>query len=189
MRSLVAAALLASLVLVSTASAKELESVAVCGAGGCRTVRDGELLHGAVPEGDPAAAPSAAAPFLRVAMRFASEEEAVTVRSVLVPSTGMLGSQDGWVLLPPDARGAFGRLADGLDPLPAARLAAALGELGATPIQPRRSDAPVSAPPVDRTSDTGVVLAMGAVVVLLGLLAAGMSLRRRHHGAHGPLTG
>jgi hypothetical protein len=190
MRRLVIASLLASLALVSPASAKEIAGATICGADGCRSAGDGAVLHRLMPEGQPAVAP-AAAPFLRVAMRYAHDDEAVTVRSVLVPSAGLLGSEGGWVRLGPRARAAFRRLADGLEALPPTRLQAALDEVGAAASGPQTQRPPdVFTVPTaaEGSSNTGLVVGVVAgIAVLLGLVAATTRMRRRHAGS-GPAT-
>jgi hypothetical protein len=194
MRRLVIASLLASLALVSPASAKEIAGATICGADGCRSAGDGAVLHRLMPEGQPAVAP-AAAPFLRVAMRYAHDDEAVTVRSVLVPSAGLLGSEGGWVRLGPRARAAFRRLADGLEALPPTRLQAALDEVGAAASEPQTQRPPevfmvqpAAEASSEASSNTGVVVGVVAgVAVLLGLIAAATRMRRGHAGS-GPAT-
>ena len=88
MRPLVILTLLASLLLVSTASAKELAGATVCGADDCRTVGAGGELDRMLLEGSAAAAPEPA-PFLRVSLRFRGEEDEIVIaESLLVPSAG-----------------------------------------------------------------------------------------------------
>jgi hypothetical protein len=189
MRPLVIASLLlGSLLLVPTASAKELAGATVCGVDGCQTAGAGGELDRIVPEGD-AAGPPEPAPFLRVSLNFRGEEdEVVTVGSVLVPSAGVLGGEGGWTRLTPESLAGLERLAGDVRPLPASQLSAAVQELGGAPIEAADPPPPadVAPPPIDRSSSAGVVLGMGAVVVLLGLLAV---VQERRHRGGGPVAG
>ena len=179
--------LLAGLSLVSTASAKELAGATVCGVDACRSA-SADQLERMVPEGDAAAAPDAPAPFLRVSLKFRGEEdEVVTVGSVLVPSAHLMGGEGGWTWLAPAALARLEDLAAGLEPWPAAQLSSAVQELGGAPIEAAAPEPAASAPPpVDRSSPTGVVVGLGALVVLLGVAAV---VRDRRHGGGGALAG
>jgi hypothetical protein len=189
MRSLViVVSLLAGLVLASTASAKELAGATICGADGCQTAGTDRELDRILPEGS-AAGPPEPAPFLRVSLTFRGEEdETVTVGEVFVPSAGVMGSEGGWTLLAPESLAGLERLAEGLDPLPASQLSAAVQEVGGAPLEAAAPppDDPAPPPPADRSSSAGVVLVMGALVLLLGLAA--VVQERRNRGA-GPLPG
>jgi hypothetical protein len=173
MRPLVIA-LLAGLVLASSASAKEVTGATICGADDCRTV-GAEVGHDVFPDSIPAEAP-AAAPFVRVSVDVRVEDgEEVTVESVFVPSLGLLGGEGGW-MRPVDegALATLERLARGLEPWPASELPGAA---------PQAASAPAPAPPpapVDRSSPTWVVAGLGAVLALLGLAA--FAGGRRHRG-------
>jgi hypothetical protein len=184
MRPLVIVSLLASLLLVSTASAKELAGATICGADDCRTVAAGAELDRILPEGSAASPPEPAA-FLRVSLQFRGEEdEIVTAESLLVPSAGVLGGEGegGWMLLAPESLAGLERVAEGLEPWPASQLSAAVVELGGAPIEPPPPPPAAEPPaPVDRSSPTGIVVGMGALLVLLGL-AAVVSERRRGGG-------
>jgi hypothetical protein len=185
MRPLVILTLLASLLLVSTASAKELAGATVCGADDCRTVGAGGELDRMLLEGSAAAAPEPA-PFLRVSLRFRGEEDEIVIaESLLVPSAGVLGGEGegGWMLLAPESLAGLERVAEGLEPWPASQLSAAVVELGGAPIEPEQAPPPAAEPPppVDRSSPTGVVVGLGALVALFGL-AAVVSTRRRGGG-------
>jgi hypothetical protein len=184
---IVVSSLVGLTLLASTASAKELAGASVCGADGCRSARDAQL-RGLEPEGDAEVAPTPA-PFLRVTLRFRGEEdEIVTVRSLLIPSTGAFGGEGGWLRLRPASLEALQRVGEGLEPLPAAQLSDAVQELGGAPLEEATPPPPedVAPPPVDRSSPTGVVVGLGAIIVLLGVVAV---VRERRHPGGGALAG
>jgi hypothetical protein len=165
---LLAAVLLAGLVLVPAASAKEVVGATICGAEECRTISGAEAGHDVMPDSTTAAAPEAA-PFLRLTVDVRVEEgEVVAMESVFVPSLGLLGGEGGWMRPVDGALATLERLARGLEPWPAAELP------GAAPAP----EPEPAAPPVDRSSPTWVVAALGGVLALLGLAAFARERRR-----------
>ena len=125
-------ALIALLVLPAVASAKEISSVTVCGAAGkCAKVdrkHDGDLMAMAESATD-SEAPGKAAPFYRV--RFGVREPGVKTEHhwtvAWIPSLNMIGSHDGpdswmWSTASTEQASRLRGLADGIDPLPAAKL-------------------------------------------------------------------
>jgi hypothetical protein len=169
MRPLIVA-LLAVLVLASSASAKEVRGATICGAQECRTV-GAEVGHDVFPDSAPAEAPQAA-PFVRLSVDVRVEEgEDVTVEWVFVPSLGLIGGEGGWMRpIDEGALATLQRLARGLQPWPASELPGAA---------PPRAAAPASPPPaVDRSSPMWIVAGVGAGLALLGLVV--FARERRH---------
>jgi hypothetical protein len=156
--ALVAAAL--ALVVPAATSAKEIKEGTVCGASGCETVTDRELLMALVDGGGISSEPPQAGPFYRVEIVMAGEGEMHSFETQMVPSRDALRGDDGtWMQLPAAAKRALDQVVgEDLEPYPAS------GLIGAAP-------APDLAPPA---SDRGGLswLQGGLVVGGLILLAA-----------------
>ena len=84
-------ALLATLALAAPATAKEIQSVTVCGADSCQTSKDPQLMSGMIDVGPPTSAPKAPAPFYRVTMPIGDGQEVFgRVQTSWVPSAGRM---------------------------------------------------------------------------------------------------
>ena len=171
--------LLASLVVASPATAKEVQSVKACGVGDCETSKAAGLMRGMTDIGPPTSAPQGPAPFYRLTMAIGDGDKTFEhFKSWWVPAAGVLLGEDGtWMAARPEVRRGLDHLTRGLAALPAARL----------PGFPA-SDADVSPPPRPAsaavTSDSG--LPVVPVVVAVALLALVGLLVRRHVAGSGP---
>jgi hypothetical protein len=185
------ALLLAALVvaaLPSSAAAKGVTSVKMCGASGCTDVT-GEASDLVMQGGTPTDPPSAAAPFyvLRVTigepagggLKEVTHDELTTL---YVPSTGLLRGGDGTWMAPDATRLAQldGRVG-AQDPWPASRLASRAPELATVAAAARPAARETS--PATNADDDGfdvpiAAIAAAGAAALLALLAAAV-LRRR----------
>lgn len=175
----IAAALAAAafaLVVPATASAKEIKEGTVCGASGCETVTDRELLMALIDGGGISSEPPQAAGFYEVEIVMAAEAEQHTFETQMVPSRNALRGDDGtWMQLPAAAKRALNRVVgDDLKPFPA------VGLIGAAPAP---DPAPAAAAEPGGLSWFGGALVVGALVLAAaGFVALGRrrpSLRRR----------
>lgn len=135
-RSLLFAIACAAVLLApSTASAKEIAGVSVCGEDGCREVTDEQIWPALVEGGPGANAPARPLEHFTVTIRVLAEDDEVVEWSyVAVPSRGLMQADDGsWMTMTPTTRKALLRLTQGrvaLEPgqmppgkdLPAARV-------------------------------------------------------------------
>jgi hypothetical protein len=124
-RTLALAALAAAaLVLPGTALAKEIESVQVCGASGCRTETDTaalRVLEGSAGESDTYVGPPAASAFHTVRVTVRAGEERVTWQSHLVLAARVMRTTDeanraAWRRLPAKEQAAWEGLTRGVEP-------------------------------------------------------------------------
>jgi len=166
---------------VAAASAKEIASVKVCGAAGCRDVTD-RATTAIVDGGPPTTPPGAAAPFFRVKVTMKAEggQDVPGWTNLWVPSAGLLRGDDGtWMSPASTTVDALNRLVSGIRPLPAGRLA-----LPAPVAQPPAASAPApSAPPEDGGLPTAVWAfiaagALGVAFALARVAAAAVAARR-----------
>jgi hypothetical protein len=111
----------AALLAPSTASAKEIAGVSVCGGDGCREVTDEQMWPALVEGGPGANAPARPLEHFTVTVRvLAEDDETVEWSYVAVPSRGLMQADDGsWMAMTPMTRKALlgvtqGRVA--LDP-------------------------------------------------------------------------
>jgi hypothetical protein len=156
----------------SAAEAKEVVSARACDAAACRTITDTHTLL-AMSEGDPADAPSQAAPFhrVRMTMRSGDDEGGFTYTVSYVPSAGLLlvrgerGALD-WLRPSAAGRAGFARLVQGLEPSPAAELG------GITPPAGR-------IPPAAGPDSSGEWWAIGLGAAAALLVAVAWLARRR----------
>lgn len=179
---LAVAALLGS--AASTAAAKEIASVKVCGAGGCTDVTDRTSM--AIADGGPPTAwPDAKTPFYRVKIAVKAEggRKVPGWSFQWVPAAQKIQFEDGtWGNPPSTTIDELERVTRGIEPLPASRLVLPDGVVaGATA-------APAKPAPHDGIPTVAwVFLAAGALgaVALLARAAAGMIGRRGGSAAAG----
>ncbi len=163
--------LLAALAVAAPATAKEIQSVTVCGAGGCSTSKDPSLMSGMIDVGPPTSAPKAPAPFYRLTMAIGDGHEVFgRVQSSWVPSAGRMLAEDGnWLAVRPVVGRRLDRLAAGLAALPAAQLQGF-----------PTADADVASPrpaPAVTSSDGPPIVPLVAVALLVAVVAAGATFR------------
>jgi len=108
----------------ATASAKEIDTIKICGADGCQDVTDRATM--AVTDGGPSTAwPDEATPFYRVKITVkVPEGETVPGWSFLwVPAAEMIAQEDGtWTNPPSTTVDELELLTRGIEPLPASKL-------------------------------------------------------------------
>ena len=174
--------------VASTAAAKEIASVKVCGADGCRDVTDRTTM--AIADGGPPTAwPDARTPFYRVKIAVRGEDgRRVPGWSFQwVPAAQKIQFEDGtWGSPPSSTMDELTEVTRGIEPLPASRLV--LPTLGraaaaATPAKP----APPQADADGLPAMAWVFLAAGALglLALLARGAAGLLGRRGGSAAAG----
>ncbi len=167
----------------ASAPAKEIASVKLCGAGGCRDVTD-RATHAAVDGGPLASAPETASPFYRVKVRIKADGGRTVPgwSSLWVRAAGRLQAGDGTWMEPGAATVAgLKRLTRGLEPLPASRL-----RLPPAVVAPPPTGAPApAAPPADGGLPAAVwaLIAAGALGLAYTLARAGAALAARRRGA------
>ena len=169
----------------AAASAKEIDKVKVCGAGGCHDVTDRASM--AVTDGGPPTAwPDEATPFYRIKITVkVPEGEDVPGWSFLwVPAAEMIAQEDGtWTTPPSTTVAELEKLTRGIEPLPASKL----------PLpEPAAEETPAgAAAPVTPPSDDGggpptavwVLLAAGALGLFAALARATVSALGRRGGS------
>jgi hypothetical protein len=173
------------LLLPSSASAKEISKITVCGAQDCvsLTAKHGDDRLMVFAQGGPATTRPRAAGWYRLTM-FVSEgadQPTSSWSNDWVPSAGRLradepGGRHAWLTVPADTQSALKGLADGLEPYPA-RL---LNRPGAVPPAAQVSEVvnPPAAPaPHAAGRPPWTWLAAGGVALLLALALAGRSAR------------
>jgi hypothetical protein len=180
-RILITAATL-SLLAAAPASAKELGSVAICGADGC-VDRTGRATHAVVEGGARRAAPRAAEPYYVVRIGVAEERGGKVVHRFdtrWLPKAGLLRGADGvWMSAPAKTRRELMRLTRGIEPRPAGSRPpkeppqAPIGQL------PPEVMEPPAAAEEDRGGGGGPSTALVAAPAALLLGAAAFAARRR----------
>lgn len=155
-------ALLALLVAVPAAHAKEITEVQVCGADDCVTTHNPAILNGLMNGGPPTIPQDPNAAMLRLKATISERpggEEMGTTQSRWIPSLGLLVAEDGtWMKLPDQA-------------------ARALDGLGLQPFPAPRSALPVKPVPPDDGVPTWLLIAGG--LALAGALMAAVLLVQR----------
>jgi hypothetical protein len=188
----------AVLVLASTAGAKEVGSLALCGTDGCHGVKGPQARQAFEDGATEARPPARAEPFLELRVRIrAPEGERIPGFSLrYLPAAGLLRGTDErgyatWTRPAPALAAALERAARRLRAKPAALL----GSLRTAPAARAQVDEVVLAPRVDRDAASGggdgvpwLVLAAGGTALALGL-AALSALRRRRRSAARPAIG
>jgi hypothetical protein len=180
MKRLVLVLMLAVLTLTAPpASAKEPQSLTICGTDGCRTTRDRAALA-PVMEAVPQAAPDEGGAFYRVRVAIGAPDGKLEgyFRLVWIPSLGMLRTQDDQYLeytlpRPPTAR-LLHRLTRGLRAFPASKLDANLRDP-----ESARVDEVVPAPPADTGDGDGAVWAWSLLAIPPAGIALWLFRRRR----------
>jgi hypothetical protein len=151
-------ALLAVLVAVPAAQAKEVTEVQVCGTGGCTTTHDPAILNGLMNGGPPTVPQDPKAATLRLTATVSERpggKAMGTFQSQWVPSLGLLVAEDGtWMKLPDDAARALNALA--LEPFPG---------------QPTAAQ-PAHTPAAQAPADDGGLPAWLLIAAALGLVGA-----------------
>jgi hypothetical protein len=172
-RSLLFAIACAAVLLApSTASAKEIAGVSVCGGDGCREVTDEQMWPALVEGGPGANGPARPLEHFTVTVRvLAEDDETVEWSYVAVPSRGLMQGDDGsWMTMMPATRKALLGLTQG-------RVALAAGEMPPGKDLPTaRVDevfSPAEAPPpaADDASPWPWLGGIALVALVLGLLA------------------
>ena len=171
----------------STAAAKEIASVKVCGADGCRDVTDRATM--AVADGGPPTAwPDAKTPFYRVKISVEGEHgEVVPGWTFLwVPAAQKIKFEDEtWANPPSTTIDELEAVTRKIDPLPASKLV-----LPAVP-EPKEIVSPAEAPPP--ADDGGVPAVVWALLAagglgLAALLARGAAIVLGRRGGSAPTT-
>lgn len=155
---------LATLVVVPTATAKEITKVKACGDDGCVTTKDPAILQGLMNGGPPTVPPNGHAPAIRLTSTVSERPGGKAIakfQSQWVPTLGLLVAEDGtWMKLPDDAARALNAL--GVHPFPATT--------GARPATSRPPAAPDDGVPTWLLIAAGLALAAllaGAVLWML----------------------
>jgi hypothetical protein len=163
-------AVLATLVVVPAAAAKEVTSVKACGDNGCVTTTDPAILQGLMNGGQPTISQDARAPAVRLTGTVSERPGGKAigkVQSQWVPSLGLLVAEDGtWMKLPADAASALNAL--DVQPFP-----------GTGPAQPAQP-APAR-PATDGGLPTWVLIVAGLAAAAI-LFAAVLYVLRRPRG-------
>jgi len=148
---------LATLVVVPTAAAKEITKVRACGDDGCVTTTDPAILQGLMNGGPPTIPPNAHAPAVRLTSTVSEGPGGKAIakfHSRWVPSLGLLVAEDGtWMKLPDDA-------------------ARALNALGVHPSRAATGARPAASPPVAPDDGAPTWLLVAAGLALAAVLAA-----------------
>ena len=176
----------AVLLAPSTASAKEIAGVSVCGSDGCQEVTD-ERLWPALVEGGPGAnGPARPLEHFTVTIRVLAEDDEIVEWSyVAAPSRGLMQAEDGsWMTMTPAGRKALLGLTQGREPLEAGQMPPGK-DLPTARVDEVFSPAETSAAPAGDGTSPWPWLAGGAALlaVVLGLIL----WRRRIGGAPAPL--
>lgn len=175
------------LVLAAPAQAKEVLAAKVCGANGCATSRDRDLIAGLAEGGDPVDPPQAAAPFFRVRLTIGDDRGNVAERfwTHFMPKGELIRGDNGTWMVATDAyTGALKKVVDpSMTAYPASGLEELLaGDLGVRGESPGSSGA--EPPRREPRAESGgsaaktIGLAAGALAVALALLLV-LALRRR----------
>jgi hypothetical protein len=155
-------ALLALLVAVPAAHAKQIVKVQVCGVDDCVTTKDPSIIAGLSDGGPPTVPPDSRREVLRLTSTIAERPGGKTMgtfTSQWVPSLGLLVAEDGtWMKLPGQA-------------------ARALNGLGLQPFPAPRTSQPVKPPPPDDGAPTWLLI-VGALALAGALLAAVLLAQR-----------
>jgi LPXTG-motif cell wall-anchored protein len=159
---------LATLVVVPAAAAKQITKVTACGDGGCVTTTDPAILTGLMNGGPPTVPSHTGAPAVRLTATISERpggKAIARVHNQWVPSLGLLVAEDGtWMKLPADA-------------------ARALDALG---VQPSAGPRPAAAPPAPADGGAPTWLLVGAG---LALAAAVLFVLRRRRVSYGLTSG
>ena len=177
-----------SLVLAAPAQAKEVLAAKVCGANGCATSRDRDLIAGLAEGGDPVDPPQAAAPLFRVRLTVGDDLGNVAERfwTHFMPKGELIRGDNGTWMVATDAyTGALKKVVDpSMTAYPASELEALLaGDLGVRGESPGSSAAepPRREPRADGGGSAAKTIGLaagGTLAVALALLLV-LALRRR----------
>jgi MYXO-CTERM domain-containing protein len=185
MRRHFAIGLLLSLVLAAPAEAKEVLSAKVCGANGCATSRDRDLIAGLAEGGDPVDPPKASAPFFRVRLEIGEANGKVIDRfwAHFMPKGELIRGSDGtWMPATEAYTSALKKVVNpSMEAYPASRLAKLLAGDQPVPTYQAQVSGVVEPPPSQPATDGGGI-AVRTIGFTGGLLAVALLLllvRRR----------
>ena len=189
MRRLGFIGLLLTLALAAPAQAKEVLSATVCGANGCATSHDRDLIAGLAEGGDPVDPPKAAAPFFRVRLAMGEGNGKVVERFWMrfMPRGELIRGGDGTWMPATDAfTTALKQVVDpGMQALPASRLAKLLAVDRPVPVPRVRVSEVVEFSPSPAAADGGglaaptIGLAAGGALAIASLVVLGLRRRRQ----------
>lgn len=120
LRTIALATAAALATICSPAAAKEIDTISICGADGCRAVTDERLLALLAEGGLPHRAPAERAEHFVARVRIVHEgAEAYRFETIVVPDAGLVRGEDGhWNELSYAAQDAYAKLTRGREPLP-----------------------------------------------------------------------
>jgi len=165
----------------AAASAKEIDTVKVCGADGCHDVTDRTTMA-VTDAGPPTGWPDEATPFYRVKITIKAEGgETVPGWSFLwVPAAEVIGLEDGtWTNPPSTTIDELERATRGVEPLPAAKLALPEPTPDATPTAAAAPAAPSDDGGGPPTAVWALIAAGALGLIALLARAAAAALGRR----------
>ena len=186
MRSLIGCcAAIALLVIAPGASAKEVHSAVVCGAGGCTSFSKqagGPRLQALAEGGDIVGPPAHGAPYYRVNVEIRGGDERVRFVNHWVPSLNLIrGDQGTWMKMPAEGKAVLADLTASLRPLPASTLplSASPDSLAMARITAISTPAPTVTATVSNRGDFAWPWIVAAVVAMIAALALTIAARRR----------
>ena len=188
MRRLLGIGLLLILLPAAPVEAKEILSAKVCGANGCATSRDRDLIAALAEGGDPVDPPKAAAPYFRVRLSVGDESAKVMERfwTHFMPKGELIRGSDGtWMPATAAYTNALKKVVDpSMEAYPAAGLKKLLAGDPPVPTYQAQVSSVDEPPPSQPAAEgggigaTAIALAAGAIVAI-ALLVLLLVRRRR----------